>query len=54
MKFRCQFVAALKDAELSCTTISGTTIGTMSLSQMKYSSAFVAALEEAELLCTGA
>jgi hypothetical protein len=27
MKFRCQFVAALKDAELLCTAISGTAIG---------------------------
>jgi hypothetical protein len=33
MKLRCQFVAALKDAELSCSAISGTAIGMITLSQ---------------------
>jgi hypothetical protein len=52
-KFWRQFVASLKDVELSCTVISGTTIGMISFSQsplkMKYCSAFVAALKVAEL-----
>ncbi len=55
VKKRCQFVAALEVAELSCTIVSGTAIGIISLSQGPATNAivgFAAALEEAELICT--
>ncbi len=56
VKYQCQFVAALEDAELLCTIVSDTGTGTITLPQASLQictmTVFVVALEDAELLCT--